>query len=115
MRRITVPALAVACVVLVATASCTPSSVRPSAESRSAGASISAPATSFERLGYRFDMPKGWLFQQGSEAWEATGGPPRITVPAFDAFLSPGTDPRILVGERPVRDGAPLAQWITEM
>jgi hypothetical protein len=76
---------------------------------------VSATLTHFQRLGYSFDMPEGWRFEEGYVDWEVTGGPPRVGLPAFDDFLSPESDPRILVGERPVRDSAPLDQWIAQM
>jgi hypothetical protein len=117
MSRLTVPALALTCAALVATASCsTPTSPggQP-ASSGSAGASATVASSHFQRLGYRLAVPRGWSPLEGQLEWAQTGGPPRIGAPAFDDFLSPTADPRILVGERPVPDAAPLDQWIDQM
>src|SRR4051812_28007766 len=116
MGRVTVPAMVFACAALIATAACSRPTSQRSGQPEPAAASVSATPTHFHRLGYSFAIPQGWRSQEGSLDWEGVGGPPRVGVPTFDDFLSPvDEDPRILIGEQPVRDSAPLDQWITHM
>jgi hypothetical protein len=118
MRRRTVPALVATSAALIVTTSCSSgvtSGAGPSA-SPAASASGSATATHFQRLGYSLAVPAGWTSHEGSTDWPVTGGgPPRVGAPAFDDFLSPSSDPRILVGSQPVADSAPLDEWITHV
>jgi hypothetical protein len=113
MRRVFV-SVVTATVALVTIASCSsPSS--PRRQAAPGAASTSASQAVFHRLGYSFVPPPGWQPGEGSADWEATGGPPRLDNAAFDSFVSASSDPRILVGKRPVRDSAPLDQWIAQM
>jgi hypothetical protein len=124
MSRLTVPALAATCAALLGTTACSSGSSSavqaggsPSTSpSTSASASASATPTHFARLGYSLAVPPGWTSQEGSQDWPLTGsGPPRVAVSTFDDLLSPSSDPRILIGEQPVPDAAPLDQWIDHM
>jgi hypothetical protein len=115
MSRITVPTLVFACAALIGTTSCSPTTSQQSADTGTASASASVTPTHFQRLGYSLAVPQGWHSQEGSLDWAGIGGPPRVGVPTFDDILSPSEDPRILVGEQPVGDSAPLEQWIAYM
>jgi hypothetical protein len=118
MSRITVTTLVFALGPLIATASCSSPTSKQSAERGSASTPtpVSAQPTHFQRLGYSFAEPPGWQAVEGSLDWQVTGGgPPRVGLPAFDDFLSPGSDPRILIGKQPVPDSASLDQWIAHM
>jgi hypothetical protein len=98
-----------AATVLLMAASCSSASTP---EGRAADARTTPTPAVFHRLGYRFAPPRGWLTEEGSADWAGTGVPPRLGNSAFDAFVPPSADPRILVGKRPVPDAAGLDQWI---
>jgi hypothetical protein len=78
--------------------------------------SASPAATSFNRLGYRFAVPKDWQAQEGYLDWETLNSIPSPGTPAFDTFSGP-LDPEvwIVIGKRPVRDSASLDQWLDQM
>jgi hypothetical protein len=115
MTRRMVPALALILGAVVATTSCSGPASHQSAGSRSGTTSASPAATHFQRLDYSLAVPEGWRSQEGYLDGASVGGPPRVGAPTFVDFVAPGSDPRILVGERAVPDAAPLDQWIGQM
>ena len=113
MRRVRGSVLT-ATAVLVTIVSCSsPSS--PARQAASTSPAASSTSHEFHRLGYSFTAPPGWQSQEGSVDWTQVGEPPRLGDAAFDAFVPPSQDPRILVGKRSVRDSVGLADWIAQM
>ena len=95
-------------------AACTvPQPSRTPAPHSTTGSPTPSP-TLFTGPGYVMAMPVGSYSVAGVGEWNEGVSPAR-RVAGFDTFQTPGGGPWIVIGRRPVSDGASLDQWVEHM
>ncbi len=114
MTRHSASVLAVTLAALASVISCSGQAV-PRSDSSASEGPAEAAATQFDRLGYRFVVPAGWVAQEGYVDWDTWDGAPHKGTPPFDTFMATDSDPWIIVGKRQVQDSAPLDEWIDRL
>jgi hypothetical protein len=64
-----------------------------------------------EALGYRIEVPPGWLINEGYQEW-AKASETLCGSPGVDTFRSPEGDPCLLTARQRVRQGTALSAWV---
>lgn len=105
--------LLVVATTMLAAACTAPQPSRTPATHSTTGSPAPSP-TPFTGRGYVMAMPVGSYSLAGFGEWHEGVSPAR-RVAGFDTFQTPGGGPWIVIGRRPVSDGASLDQWVEHM
>lgn len=79
--------------------------------SQSATTAPPAESHTSEALGYRIEVPPGWLISEGYLEWDKASET-LCGSPGVDTLRSPEGDPCLLVARQRVRPGTALSAWV---